>query len=83
MNVKIKITMEAARRNAGYSQNDVAKLMGVHPQTISAWEKDSTNLSIAEVNKIASIYKLPTDMIFFGNRNEFIRKLRERQLATE
>jgi len=78
MNVKIKIIMEAARRNAGYSQNDVAKLMGVHPQTISAWEKDSTNLSIAEANKIASIYKLPTDMIFFGNRNEFIRELRER-----
>lgn len=78
MNVKIKIIMEAARRNAGYSQNDVAKLMGVHPQTISAWEKDSTNLSIAEANKIASIYKLPTDMIFFGNRNEFIHELRER-----
>ncbi|MDC7953228.1 helix-turn-helix transcriptional regulator [Liquorilactobacillus mali] len=83
MNAKIKITMEAARRNAGYSQNDAAKLMGVHPQTISAWEKDSTNLSITEVNRIASIYKLPTDMIFFGNRNEFIRKLRERQLVTE
>lgn len=83
MNLKIKITMEAARRNVGYSQNDAAKLMGVHPQTISAWEKDSTNLSITEVNKIASIYKLPIDMIFFGNRNEFIRKLREKQLVKE
>lgn len=83
MNLKIKITMEAARRNVGYSQNDAAKLMGVHPQTISAWEKDSTNLSITEVNKIASIYKLPIDMIFFGNKNEFIRKLREKHLVAE
>ncbi|KRL02495.1 helix-turn-helix transcriptional regulator [Liquorilactobacillus capillatus] len=83
MNIKNKITLEAARRNAGYSQIDAAKLMGVHPQTISAWEKDSTNLSIPEANKIASIYKIPADMIFFGNRNEFIRNLRKRQLVKE
>ena len=79
--MNIKITLEAARKNAGYSQSDAAKLMGVHPQTISAWEKDSTNLSIPEVNKLASIYKLPTDMIFFGNKNEFIRNLRMKCLV--
>lgn len=83
MNIKIKITLEAARRNIGYSQNEAAKLLGVHPQTISAWEKDSTNMSVTEASKLSFIYKLPVDMIFFGNKNEFIRNMRVKNLVAE
>lgn len=71
--MNILITLEAARRNAGYSQKEVAKRLGVHYQTISAWEKDSSKMPYSMVMKISQIYKIPKENIFFGSKNEFIR----------
>lgn len=72
----LKMTLEAARRNAGYSQAEAAKKLGVHPQTLAAWEKDSSKLSYVEANKLGRLYKVDTDLLFFGPKNEFIRSLR-------
>lgn len=79
MNIQYKLTLEAARKNLGYSQEDVAKLVGVHPQTISAWEKDSSKLSVVESNKLAEIYRIPANLLFLGKKNEFIRRMREKE----
>lgn len=73
----IKLTLEAARRNAGYSQNEAASLLGIHPQTLAAWERDSSKLSFVEANKLASLYGVSTNVLFFGPKNEFIRSLRK------
>ncbi len=70
---KAQITLEAARVNMGYTKAEAAKLFGVHYQTISAWEKDCSNMNYKHVQKIPQIYHIPSDFIFFGNRNEFIR----------
>ncbi|MCG0783376.1 helix-turn-helix transcriptional regulator [Lactiplantibacillus plantarum] len=70
------ITLEAARKNSGYSQKEAAKMLDMHYQTLAALEKDSSNISITEASKLSQLYQLPKNMLFFGNRNEFIRKLR-------
>lgn len=72
-----KMTLEAARRNMGYSQAEAAGMLGIHPQTLAAWEKDSTKLSYVEAHKLGKIYKVDPDLLFFGPKNEFIRLNRE------
>lgn len=73
-----EITLEAARTNIGYSQNEAAKLFGVHYQTLAKWENDSTKMPYYMIEKIESIYGISSNNIFFGPRNEFIRLLREK-----
>lgn len=74
--MEVFMTLEAARKNVGYSQNEAAKLFGVHYQTIAAWERDNSKMPYSMVEKIPAIYKVPTECIFFGDRNEFIRNIR-------
>lgn len=73
------ITLEAARRNVGYSQKEAADLFGIHYQTLAKLEKDSSNAPLAFIQKIPKIYKIPTNNIFFGSINEFIRLLRDQK----
>lgn len=73
------ITLEAARRNIGYSQKEAADLFGIHYQTLAKLEEDSSNAPFAFIQKIPKIYKIPTNNIFFGPKNEFIRLLRSRR----
>ncbi|MCW3778484.1 XRE family transcriptional regulator [Lactobacillus sp. PFC-70] len=72
------MTLEAARRNAGYSQAEAAKRIGVHYQTLAALEKDSSKIGFSEMNDLSRLYHIPKNNIFFGNRNEFIRLLRSK-----
>ena len=73
----LKLTLEAARHNAGYSQNEAAAKLNVHPQTLASWERDSSKLSYIEANKLANLYGISTDVLFFGRKNEFIRSIRK------
>lgn len=69
----MEITLEAARVNAGYNQQEAGKLFGVHYQTIAKWENDNTRMPYEMIEKIPLIYGIPKDYIFFGVKNEFIR----------
>lgn len=75
------ITLEAARRNIGYSQKEAANLFGIHYQTLAKLEEDSSNAPFAFIQKIPQIYKIPANNIFFGSKNEFIRLLRLQEEA--
>lgn len=71
------ITLEAARRNIGYSQKEAADLFGIHYQTLAKLEEDSSNAPFAFIQKIPKIYKIPTNNIFFGSKKRvysFIKK---------
>ncbi|MFT8406140.1 helix-turn-helix transcriptional regulator [Liquorilactobacillus nagelii] len=77
MQINIKLSLTAARVNSGYTLKEAAAMMGVHYQTLSSWEKDSTKLTFEEADKLSKLYHIPSGLIFFGNRNEFIRSLRK------
>jgi len=61
-----KITLEAARRNAGFTLKEAASLIGVSVATLHSWEKDSSSVKVSQVNKIEEVYQFPSEYIFFG-----------------
>lgn len=69
------VTLEAARVNAGLTQADAAVKLGVHPQTLARWERDSSNVPYAKICKIEETYHIPKGLIFFGKSFEFTRNL--------
>ena len=71
-----KITLEAARINAGYTQKEAAPLFGIHYQTLAKLEDDSSDAPYSFIQAIPRVYKISPDNIFFGRKNEFIRLLR-------
>lgn len=64
--MSIKITLAAARVNAGLKQGEAAEKIGVMPQTLRNWEKGKTAPKIAQVNKMCTLYGIPSDVLFFG-----------------
>lgn len=71
MNMTIpKISLEAARTNAGYTLKEASKLIGVSVATLHSWEKDSSSVKISSVHKIEEVYQYPSEYIFFGKRVE-------------
>lgn len=65
-----KITLEAARVNAGLTLKEASVKLGISIPTLSRWEKDSTNVTISHLKKIEEAYGYPIDYIFFGNSLE-------------
>lgn len=66
-----KITIEAARINAGFTLKEAAKLIGVSVSTLHKWEQDSSDLKISQSLKLSAVYGYPVEYIFFGNKLEF------------
>lgn len=64
MKKKLKITLEAARVNAGFTQEQVAEKMGLNRSTIISWEKGRKVLKIWELDALCRIYGLTRDDIF-------------------
>ena len=61
-----KISLAAARVNAGYDQTLAAVRLGVSVETLRNWEKGNTVPTYDKVMKICELYKYPADYIFFG-----------------
>lgn len=59
------ITLEAARKNIGYSQKEAAALFGVHYQTLAKLEEDSSDAPYSFIQLIPKVYKISKDNIFF------------------
>lgn len=66
-----KITLKAARVNAGYSAKEVADILGKNQQTILGYEKDSTDIRVSLSKELANIYGYPIDFIFLGKLTEY------------
>ncbi len=60
-----KISLEAARVNAGLSQKEVAKALGVSNKTVSSWENGKTFPSFEKINKLCDLYSVPFDNLNF------------------
>jgi DNA-binding XRE family transcriptional regulator len=61
-----KISLAAARVNAGYDQTIAAVKLGVSTETLRNWEKGNTIPTYDKVMKICELYQYPADYIFFG-----------------
>lgn len=73
----IRITLKAARVNAGYTLIEASQLFGINKDTLSKYEQDSTNVPRSFFVKIEEIYKIPVEYIFFGKQSDFFRKFKQ------
>lgn len=59
-----KISLAAARVNAGLTQEDAAKKLHVTKQTLVNYEKGKTIPKPAQFNMLCEMYSVPRDIIF-------------------
>ncbi|MBR7072476.1 MAG: helix-turn-helix transcriptional regulator [Eubacterium sp.] len=64
-----KITLKAARVNAGLTQKEAGAEIGVDEGTIRSWEQGETEPKISQAYAIAELYGIPVDSIIFFTRN--------------
>lgn len=69
MEKKIRISLKAARVNAGYTQPCAAKLIGIGKDTLIKWEKNPGLVNAIFQDKISKVYNLPIDFINFMPQN--------------
>ena len=62
-------TLRTHRERAKLTQKEVAEMIGVTPNTINNWEKDSSNLKDFYTKKFMEIYKVTYDDIFLGKEH--------------
>ena len=54
-----KITLRAARVNAGLTQVEAAKAMGKTKQTIVNWESGASSIKYTDLVRLSELYKIP------------------------
>lgn len=59
-----QITLAAARKNAGFTQVEVANKLGITPKTLVEWEKDPGRIKVKNLNRLCELYKIPLSYIF-------------------
>ena len=60
-----KITLKAARVNAGYTQKAVAKIMKVSNKTVGNWEKGISFPNAQQIEVLCNLYGVSYDHINF------------------
>ncbi len=61
----MKVTLKAARVNAGFTQAEAANAIGVSPDVISNWERYITFPDVSQLPKIEKAYHVKYDDIIF------------------
>lgn len=64
----LQISLVAARVNAEMTQKQVAESLDVDRSTIRRWEKGEKIPDVDQSMKLASLYGLTLDNIFFGKK---------------
>ena len=60
-----KITLKAARVNAGYSQKEAAEILNISNKTLCSWENGKTFPDQPMIERLCALYGVTYDMIVF------------------
>lgn len=72
----LKITLKAARMNIGKTLKEAAAEFGIHYETLSNYESDSTNVPRTFFIKLESVYGIPTENLYFGRQCDYQEALK-------
>ena len=64
--MEYKISLKAARVNAGLTQVEVAEKIGKIKQTIGKWESGKTQPKANELAALCDLYQVPMSCIILG-----------------
>lgn len=70
VNMDIAERLQALRKKAGYSQEQVAEMLGLSRQAISKWESGQGKPEIDNIVKLTEIYNVSADYILLGTEKE-------------
>jgi transcriptional regulator with XRE-family HTH domain len=65
LNNKMQFSLKELRARKNYTQEKVARDLGVSVQTYSAWEKDISNVAVSKVKAVADYFGVSLSEIFF------------------
>ena len=66
----VKVTLKAARVNAGYTQKEAAELLDVSISTLKNWESGKSFPTQPMIEKICKLYSICYDAInFFASKS--------------
>lgn len=65
----MKITLKAARVNAGFTQKEAAKELGVSNKTVCNWELGESVPNIKQVELLCGLYGVEYDNLIFSHRD--------------
>ena len=66
--VTVKLTLKAARVNAGLTQKQLASLLGISEVTMIKWENSKgKDIKLGEFKKLCKILKVDTNQLIFLN----------------
>lgn len=58
--------LQKLRKEAGYSQEKLAEMLGISRQALSKWENGQANPDVNNIKKLCEIYNKSSDYILFG-----------------
>lgn len=65
MNDNLKISLKAARVNAGLTILEAAKQLKIGKDTLIKWEKNPKIITVENMSRLADVYGLPPEYIKF------------------
>lgn len=60
------ITLKSARVNAGYTQTEAAKKIGISPDTLSKYERGLSYPDVPVLKRIEEVYGIPYSELRFN-----------------
>ena len=64
-----KISLEAVRVNAKFTQKEWAEKLGVSNNTVVNWEKGNTEPSLSQLRTMSEFSGIPMDFIFVPDKS--------------
>lgn len=67
----MQFTLKELRARKNFTQEKVAKDLGISVQTYNAWEKDISNVAVSKVQAVANYFGVKLGQIFFTAKHEY------------
>ena len=83
MNIDISERLQELRKKEGYSQEQVAEMLGLSRQAISKWESGQGKPEIDNIIKLTEIYHVSADYILLGTEKVSVLVPEKKELSHE
>lgn len=83
MNMDISERLQELRKKEGYSQEQVAEMLGLSRQAISKWESGQGKPEIDNLIKLTEIYHVSADYILLGTEKASVTVSEKKELSHE
>ncbi len=77
--MEIAKRLQELRKKMGYSQEQVAEMLGISRQAVSKWESGQGNPDIDNVIKLTEIYDVSADYILLGREQDAVVPIPEKK----